>query len=74
MFGLATDESRSVENLKNAYLELKDNPNENKSQKFKAIKDEIDQLPVQPLKSDVFLKEKEELINKLSKKNNIDLK
>jgi len=74
MFGLATDESRSVENLKNAYLDLKDNPVENKSQKFKDIKEKIEDLPVQPLKSDVFLKEKQEMITRLSEKNNIDLK
>jgi predicted ATP-binding protein involved in virulence len=74
MFGLATDESRQVENLKNAYVQLKDNPVENKTEEFKKLKNQIEELPVQPLKSDVFLKEKEEMINRLSKKNKIDLK
>lgn len=75
MFGLDTDESLHVERMKEEYRELKQRGTNRRSNpaRLKQLKAEIEQLPVQPLKNDVFLKQKESLIQKLSKKANIKM-
>ena len=73
MFGLDTDESLEVQKLKTEYLTMKSSPQKKKSAHFKKVKKEVEQLPVQPLKSDVFLREKEALISRLNKKAKIKL-